>query len=608
MLALPSGQILAVVPGGTNGYLYVYTPTGSAQTAWKPTIAGVAADANGDGNYTLSGTQLNGLSAGASQGPNDSQMASNYPIVELTSASGQVYFARTFNWSSAAVATGNRPETTQFSLPAGMPGGTYKLSVVANGIASSPLSMYFSAIPTADLAVTDVGPSSVTVGDNGDTPTEVSYTITITNNGPGAATDVLLSDFLPAGSTLVSMTEASGSDVFTISNPQTNVVNAEINSMPAGSSDSFTLTVSAPVNLYNGDVFSNSATVTTNAGDPVSSNNTATATGSIVNTSVQSSALVVNDVGLASAGSAGLINVYGPTGSFTEAGQGTYRFTVTNNGPTDCPNAVLTDILGPGMELVSVEPGVGGVSYTQSGSDVIFDFGTVPAGQLVNAKVVVEYTGYGTLTNTASASSATDPDTTTNTLIVNVAVPEAPIVVSAPISEKMTSKSLSVSNKVVATFTHASGVEPASNFVATINWGDNSTSTGTVTLSGTTYSVTGSHTYSKSGTYTVSTTVTDPGGDPPIGATQNAMAIVATGNVATPAASTPSSGITLNSASANSATSASTAVSGGTPSVSSTTSSLVKAAGAGGQLGADLDILDALFELQRWDAAAADFL
>ena len=64
MLALPSGQILAYVPGGAANTLYVYTPVGSPQAAWQPTITSVVADANGDGNYTLTGTQLNGLSAG----------------------------------------------------------------------------------------------------------------------------------------------------------------------------------------------------------------------------------------------------------------------------------------------------------------------------------------------------------------------------------------------------------------------------------------------------------------------------------------------------------------------------------------------------------------
>jgi hypothetical protein len=72
-----------------------------------------------------------------------------------------------------------------------------------------------------------------------------------------------------------------------------------------------------------------------------------------------------------------------------------------------------------------------------------------------------------------------------------------------------------VNNITVATFPHASGVEPASAFVASIDWGDGKTSSGTITLSGTTYTVKGSHTYSgKGGSHTVRTTVTESGNTP----------------------------------------------------------------------------------------------
>ena len=82
MLMLPSGQVLFT---SSSSQLYVYTPSGSPQAAWKPTITSVAA--NGD-HFTLTGTQLNGLSAGASYG-DDAEMDSNYPIVELKSSIGQ---------------------------------------------------------------------------------------------------------------------------------------------------------------------------------------------------------------------------------------------------------------------------------------------------------------------------------------------------------------------------------------------------------------------------------------------------------------------------------------------------------------------------------------
>jgi hypothetical protein len=86
-----------------------------------------------------------------------------------------------------------------------------------------------------------------------------------------------------------------------------------------------------------------------------------------------------------------------------------------------------------------------------------------------------------------------------------VAVSEPPMVVSAPI----TVSGKNQSNVQVATFTHANGVEPASDFIATINWGDGTTSTGTISRSGTTYSVKSSHTYASGGSHTVTAAVAE---------------------------------------------------------------------------------------------------
>ena len=63
MLVLPTGQVLYTTGGNQ---LAVYTPVGSPATAWKPTISSVVD--NGDGTFTLTGTQLNGISEGAFYG------------------------------------------------------------------------------------------------------------------------------------------------------------------------------------------------------------------------------------------------------------------------------------------------------------------------------------------------------------------------------------------------------------------------------------------------------------------------------------------------------------------------------------------------------------
>ena len=134
MLALPDGNVLVDI-GST---LYVYVPTGAALTAWQPTITSITH--NTDGSYLLTGTLLNGFSEGAAYG-DDWQMATNRPLVRITDSSGNVYYARTYNWSSTGVQTGSTPVTTQFRLPLNLPAGTYSVAAVANGIASTVVSL-----------------------------------------------------------------------------------------------------------------------------------------------------------------------------------------------------------------------------------------------------------------------------------------------------------------------------------------------------------------------------------------------------------------------------------------------------------------------------------
>ena len=80
---------------------------------------------------------FNGISGGASYG-DENQNVTNYPIASLTDIKGDVYYARTYNWSSTAVATGNLKVSTEMALPAGLPHGIYLLTISANGIKSDP--------------------------------------------------------------------------------------------------------------------------------------------------------------------------------------------------------------------------------------------------------------------------------------------------------------------------------------------------------------------------------------------------------------------------------------------------------------------------------------
>ena len=141
-LDLPDGTVLASFGSYLPGQLYVYVPDSSPLAQGKPAITSLVP--NLDGSYHLTGMGLNGVSEGAAFG-DDAQMNSNYPLVRLTDGNGNVYYARTYNWSSTGVMTGNKPVTTEFTLPnvAYQGGGAaYSLVVVANGIASDPVTFY----------------------------------------------------------------------------------------------------------------------------------------------------------------------------------------------------------------------------------------------------------------------------------------------------------------------------------------------------------------------------------------------------------------------------------------------------------------------------------
>src|SRR5439155_663913 len=64
----------------------------------------------------------------------------------------------------------------------------------------------------------------------------------------------------------------------------------------------------------------------------------------------------------------------------------------------------------------------------------------------------------------------------------------------------------------VATFADANHKADASDFTASIDWGDGTLSAGIVFGSGGSYSVAGSHTYAEDGTYAVSVAIRDAGG------------------------------------------------------------------------------------------------
>ncbi|HEY6271697.1 MAG TPA: hypothetical protein VIX19_06850 [Terriglobales bacterium] len=142
-LLLPTGQLLC---SAQNQTLFVYTPdpaAGSPHGSWRPAHISVPTSMKPGHSYTLSGTQLNGLSQAVGYG-DDAGMATNYPIVRLTHpATGQVAYLRSHHFSTMGIATGhNLPHDRKscvIDIPATLAIGKWKLVVIANGIPSESI-------------------------------------------------------------------------------------------------------------------------------------------------------------------------------------------------------------------------------------------------------------------------------------------------------------------------------------------------------------------------------------------------------------------------------------------------------------------------------------
>lgn len=136
LLVLPTGEV--IVGGAT---VQIYTSSGQPSATWAPTVSTFPASVTRGSTYAISGTQFNGLSQAAAYG-DENETNTNYPLVRITNqATGHVFYARTHDHSTMAVATGNAIVSTSFDVPAAMETGPSSLEVVANGIASVSVSI-----------------------------------------------------------------------------------------------------------------------------------------------------------------------------------------------------------------------------------------------------------------------------------------------------------------------------------------------------------------------------------------------------------------------------------------------------------------------------------
>ncbi len=252
------------------------------------------------------------------------------------------------------------------------------------------------------LSKTDT-PDPVTAGSN------LSYTLTLTNNGPSNAANATFTDTLPAGTTFVSLSTTGPWSCTTPAVGATGTVSCTNTSFGV-TADFFTLVVKVDPSVAAGTVLSNTATLSSSTSDPNSGNDSDTAT-----TTVSAS----SDLQITKTDTPDPVNA----GALI-----TYTVTVTNAGPSNSANVTLTDTTPPGTTFAFLAaPGAWVCPVPPASGPVVCTHASLPVGVSVfTIKVIVDSsTASGTvLTNTAQVTSAstTDPNGANNSDSVTTTV------------------------------------------------------------------------------------------------------------------------------------------------------------------------------------------
>jgi uncharacterized repeat protein (TIGR01451 family) len=264
----------------------------------------------------------------------------------------------------------------------------------ATGVGTTFDNINLVAAP-ADIGVNKTGPATANAG------TVISYTITVTNNGPNPAINATLADTIPAGTTFASLVSPGGWSCTTPAPNAGGSINCSIGSMALGTAV-FTLNVNALPILT---IVSNTATVSTSSTDSVPGNNSSTA-----NTNV----IFVADLSITKTAT--------PT-----AAQGTnitYNISLTNNGPDPATGVSITDVLPANTTFVSTTQNTGppynctNPTVGTNGTVTCTNPATMASGTTVTFSIVVTVSAsapLGTLNNTANATSTSADPTTPNT-------------------------------------------------------------------------------------------------------------------------------------------------------------------------------------------------
>ncbi|WP_169733773.1 prealbumin-like fold domain-containing protein [Alkanindiges illinoisensis] len=327
---------------------------------------------SGFGNNATSGTSTATTAGNTTTGTSVTVYAGESGTISETFGTGNAS-----NYSATLACSGN---STALS------GNTLSINPADTAISCS----YTNTVAGTDLAIDKTGTSSVTQGNN------VSYSIKVWNKGPGAASSSTFTDTVPSALTNVSWScSASGSAVCGTASGSGNSISVATGTLPVNASSTAPTSGSYLTFTVNGTASSsgnitNTATIAVTSGaDPVSSNNSSSAS-----TTISTPAAIIADTPQKEARF-----VITPDLPTIYRGQsGTQLISITNQGPDDASGtvAVFKPRTQTGVTVTSVKI-VNGANCSLSSGEWSCPVGSIANGGSFQLQVGYDTTASSTL-------------------------------------------------------------------------------------------------------------------------------------------------------------------------------------------------------------------
>jgi hypothetical protein len=220
----------------------------------------------------------------------------------------------------------------------------------------------------------------------------------------------------------------------------------------------------------------------------------------------------------------------GSGGSFTVTGSHTYTtggdFTITTFFADDAPDAAFasatthaaigfggTETFSAAAEFVAVASGTKVATFNDNAGLTAADYtASIDWGDGTTTNGVVSGSGGSFTVTSATDHTYTDEGLFTEVVTITRTTDSFTIAPSGTVAVSDTDNfengsgttihgdpNVALNNVVVATFTDTQTQNSGSDFVATVDWGDGTSSTGTISGSNGSFTVTGSHTYTQNG-------------------------------------------------------------------------------------------------------------